>query len=282
MTDYFHLNGTLILSQHCHIPATDRSYLLGDGLFETILVKNGQPAYLPEHLDRLRASCTAFAYKTPTTEELSTAIRSVIAANSLEIGSVRLTLSPWESNGLLAKFNSPLNILVTFRYGEPYAAALYQRGFTAIVAKSTRRNEHSPLSRYKTTNFLDNILAKKEAQTLNADEAIMLNTAGNIAEGTVTNIFLVKNGQVLTPCIEDGALPGIMRQKVLERCHTQNIPAQAKSLTLKDLENAHEAFLTNSLMGIMPLAKVNDYLFEPTKTSVTKALAKDINSTFPT
>jgi branched-subunit amino acid aminotransferase/4-amino-4-deoxychorismate lyase len=219
----------------------------------------------------------AFAYKTPTTEELSTAIRSVVDANSLEIGSIRLTLSPRESNGILAKPDSPLNILVSFRYGEPYAAAFYGRGFTATIAKSTRRNEYSPLSRHKTTNFLDNILAKNEAQNLNADEAILLNTAGNIAEGTVTNIFLVKNRQVLTPCIEDGALPGIMRQKVLELCHTQNIPAQETSLTSKDLEHADEAFLTNSLMGVMPLAKVDDYFFDSTKTSVTKELAKVIN-----
>ncbi len=278
MHDYFYLNGELVLSQSCSLLTSDRSYLLGDGLFETILVKNSKPIYHVEHLERLQASCIEFAYNPLSVEELSKAILSVIEANSLEEGSIRLTVSPRESDGLLAVPRSALNILITFRRGVPYAPALYERGFTAITAKSTRRNQHSPLSRHKTTSFLDNIVAKREARALNADEAILLNTAGNIAEGSVTNVFLVIHGEVLTPPIADGALPGIIRQKVLQSCNSQCIPYREASLAPIDLILADEVFLTNSLMGIMPLSKVEHYSFDLNKAPIVSELAKIFNA----
>lgn len=256
MSDRFFFNGTLCNAADCRLPVTDRSYLLGDGLFETILVKSGRALRLPEHLRRLLASCAYFNYNRPTAQELTAAIQSVIAANALETATLRLTLSPRESQGILAAPASPLNILITFRRGEPYAPALYERGFTAVIA-GTRRNEFSPASRHKTTNFLDSVLARKEAQSSGADEAILLNTQGRLAEGSVTNLFLVSSGAVLTPRIEDGALPGIMRAKVLELCRAKGIPAREQALTPADLERAEEAFFTNSLMLIMPLSKAD-------------------------
>lgn len=256
MSDRFFFNGTLCNAADCRLPVTDRSYLLGDGLFETILVKSGRALRLPEHLRRLLASCAYFNYNRPTAQELTAAIQSVIAANALETATLRLTLSPRESQGILAAPASPLNILITFRRGEPYAPALYERGFTAVIA-GTRRNEFSPASRHKTTNFLDSVLARKEAQSSGADEAILLNTQGRLAEGSVTNLFLVSSGAVLTPRIEDGALPGIMRAKVLELCRAKGIPAREQALTPADLERAEEAFFTNSLMIIMPLSKAD-------------------------
>lgn len=256
MSDRFFFNGTLCNAADCRLPVTDRSYLLGDGLFETILVKSGRALRLPEHLRRLLASCAYFNYNRPTAQELTAAIQSVIAANALETATLRLTLSHRESQGILAAPASPLNILITFRRGEPYAPALYERGFTAVIA-GTRRNEFSPASRHKTTNFLDSVLARKEAQSGGADEAILLNTQGRLAEGSVTNLFLVSSGAVLTPRIEDGALPGIMRAKVLELCRAKGIPAREQALTPADLERAEEAFFTNSLMIIMPLSKAD-------------------------
>jgi len=257
MTEYCYLNGTLLLATTCQIAVTDRSYLLGDGLFETILVQNSRPVYLSEHLSRLQQSASFFAYHLPPLEELAEGIRTVIDANSLESGSIRLTVSPTESQGLLAKINSPLNILVTFRRGRPYREELYEQGLTAIIAQATCKNQHSPLSRHKTTNFADSILAKREAQLRGCDEAILLNTAGRLTEATVANLFLVMNGEVFTPSIADGVLPGVIRQKVLELCLDLKIPAREQSLTPNDLDVAEEAFLTNSLLGVMPIRKIN-------------------------
>ncbi|EEG79067.1 aminotransferase class IV [Dethiobacter alkaliphilus] len=272
MTDYIFLNGTLVMARTGRIGVTDRSYLLGDGLFETILVKDGKPVYLQEHLRRLLTSCTYLQYQPPTKDVLCEAVQEVIAANSLTTGSLRLTVSPGESQGLLPKEGSALNILVTFRRGEPYAAELYERGFRAIIAQSTRRNEYSPLSHHKTTNFLDSILARKEAQAAGCDEAILVNTSGHVAEGSVSNLFIVQNGQVLTPRVEDGALAGIMRHKVLELCQTLSIPAGEESLTAQQLEQAEEAFLTNSLLGVMPLAQIQSTVFKD--RTITDQLAK--------
>jgi len=261
MTDYTFLNGTLTSSSSAQISVTDRSYLFGDGLFETILVQNGKPCYLNEHLNRLRLSTAFFAYDLPSAEELAGAMQAVIDANALESGSMRLTVSPRESQGLLAKTNSPLNILITIRRGRPYREELYEHGFTVIIAQTTRRNEHSPLSRHKTTNFADSILAKREAKLCGSDEAILLNAAGRLTEAAVANLFLVINGAVLTPPVADGVLPGIIREKVLGLCSDLNIPAREQTLTPKDLEEAEEAFLTNSLLGVMPVRKIQNVNF---------------------
>jgi branched-subunit amino acid aminotransferase/4-amino-4-deoxychorismate lyase len=276
MTDYFSLNGTLSSAATCRIPVTDRSYLLGDGLFETMLVLAGKPVFLTEHLNRLKHSSTFFGYNLPTADQLTDVVMSVIDANSISTGSVRLTVSPRENQGLLAKPEGPLNILVTFRYGEPYARELYERGFMAIIAETTRRNEHSPLSVHKTTNFTDSILAKKEALEKAADEAILLNTTGNLTEATVANLFIVKDGTVLTPPVKDGVLPGIIRQKVLDFCSTQNIPAREQTLAPTELETADEAFLTNSLMGIMSLTKAGERTFDKGESNITSRLSEAI------
>lgn len=273
-SDYVSLNGTLTSAPTCRIAVSDRSYLLGDGLFETILIKNGAPIYLQEHLRRLLNSCMFFQYTAPSTDVLTEAVQDVIDANELTVGSIRLTLSPCESTGLLAKANSALNILVTSKVGEPYPSSLYERGFTAIIAQSTRRNEHSPLTRHKTTNVLDGILAKREALAAGVDEAILINSTGHLAEGSVSNLFIVQNGHVLTPQVADGALPGIMRQKVLELCRTLSIPAGEESLTAQKLDQADEAFFTNSLLGVMPIAQVQSRIFS--QRTITERLAKSM------
>lgn len=239
----------------------DRSYLLGDGLFETILVHRGKPVFLTEHLNRLYRSSGFLGYKLPSADALGSAAKDVIAANGLEEGSLRINVSPAKSDGLLAANDSPLNIAITCRRGIPYGQDLYERGFFAIVAKSTRRNHLSPLSRHKTTNFLDSVLARKEAVTAGADEALLLNTSGFLAEGTVSNLFLVAGKEVLTPRVSDGALLGIVRAKVKSICRKLNIPLRETSLPPEALKKADEAFLTNSLLGIMPLAKVDNRFF---------------------
>ncbi|MBT9140297.1 MAG: Branched-chain-amino-acid aminotransferase [Dehalococcoidia bacterium] len=270
MNDYYYLNGTLMLSGSCQISVTDRSYLFGDGLFETILVQNSKPLYLSQHLNRLQHSSVFFAYNLPSGEELVEAMQLVIEANALENGSIRLTVSPRESQRLLAKTNSTLNLLITLRHGRPYSEELYEQGFTAIIAQTTRRNEHSPLSRHKTTNFADSIIAKQEALQSGSNEAILLNTAGRLTEATVANLFLIINGEVLTPPIADGILPGVIRQKVLELCQDLNITAREQTMTPKDLEQAEEVFITNSLMGVMPIREIQSMNFS---AKVTRQIA---------
>ncbi|MBT9176603.1 MAG: D-alanine aminotransferase [Firmicutes bacterium] len=260
MTDYCYVNGALVSAAEASLPIADRSYLYGDGLFETMLVRAGVACLLNEHLTRISHSAATFGYAVPCSTLLAEAVNAVVSANALDTGALRLTISPRASEGLLASQSSPVNISVTARRGEPYAAVQYERGLIAVIARSTRRNEHSPLCKHKTTNFMDNVLAKKEARSRGADEAILLNTAGNIAEGAVSNLFLVSEGVVLTPRLADGALPGIMRAEVLRICGLIGCEVREVALTPDHLFSADAAFVTNALMRVMPLCRVDDHV----------------------
>ncbi|MBS3948790.1 MAG: aminotransferase class IV [Dethiobacter sp.] len=257
MSDFFYVNDRLLAAEESVLPVQDRSYLLGDGLFETILVHSGRPVFLREHLERLTSSAHFFGYSWPGKEYLAGIIHLVIKSNSLPEGALRLTVSPAKSEGLLAAAESTLNITVTCRRGGPYGDVLYKKGFRAVIARTTRRNEHSPLSRHKTTNFLDSIVARREAYAAGADEALLLNTAGKLAEASASNVFTVHKGEVLTPSVTDGALPGVVRAKVSELCALLGIPWREASLSQAALQQAEEAFLTNSLLGLMPLVSID-------------------------
>ena len=252
----FYLNGQLLPAADCLVSVQNRGYLLGEGIFETILVKDNEPRLLSAHLARLMASAAYFGYKLPRQSQLAASVYALVAKNRLSSGSLRLTVSPRESRGLLSKPDSALDIFISFREGAPYADSLYEQGFTAIVARSTRRNEASPLARHKTTSFLDNVLAKREAVARGVDEALLLNSRGYLAEGAVSNLFLVVKGEILTPRLDDGALPGIMRAQVLALCQEHSLPYREAELRPETLDLAEEGFLTNSLLGVMPLSRL--------------------------
>jgi branched-subunit amino acid aminotransferase/4-amino-4-deoxychorismate lyase len=127
----------------------------------------------------------------------------------------------------------------------------------AAVTGSTRRNEASPLSRVKSLNYLDNLLAREEARRKGADEAILLNTRGFVAEGSASNVFLVGGEGLSTPSIESGALPGITRATVIELAREAGITCAECHVEATTLASAAEAFLTNSILGVMPLTRLD-------------------------
>ena len=137
-----------------------------------------------------------------------------------------------------------------------YPPELRERGMAAVVS-GVRRNETSPLARVKSLNYLDNLLAREEARRSGAGEALLLNTRGFIAEGAASNVFLVRDGTLLTPGVEAGALPGITRQVVMELAGEEGLAVEEANVTLPDLFGAGEAFLTNSVMEVMPLVSVD-------------------------
>jgi len=270
-----YLNGHLCDAEEAQVAISNRAFLLGDGLFETMRVKAGKPLYLRAHLARLLNSAAFFDYRLPERARLTAAIGEVILANNLGEGSIRLSVSPRLSEGLLAATAAPIDIVITAKAGVPYAESLYENGFKAVIARSTRRNELSPLSRHKTASFLDNVLAKKEALARGADEALLLNSQGYLAEGAVSNLFVVVGGEVLTPRLADGALPGVVRRLVIDTCRNDDIPLCELALSPADLLGAEEAFVTNALLGIMPLASVDDVCFSPLDDrSLTKRLGR--------
>ncbi len=244
-----HLNGVLMAAADARIDPADRGLTLGDGLFESLRARDGEILRLDAHLARLRAGAAVIGLPLPMSDEaLGDSLRETLRGNDIDDGVLRLTVTRGPAGrGLLPPASSHPTILVTAaaQGGQPPGPV------AAVIAATTRRNEYSPLSRCKTINYLDNILARREADERGADEALMLNTAGRLAETTIANLFLVIGGDLVTPPVADGALPGVMRADVIALAGAGERP-----LAPEDLARASEAFVTNSL-GIRPLVSVD-------------------------
>ncbi len=241
------LNGALLNSDKANIDPNDRAFLLGDGLFETMAVREGIILRLEAHLTRLKLGCETLRLSWPTAN-LSQVLYSVVKANKAEDTVLRLTLTrgAFVKRGLVSdNQNTPTLLITTTSWPQPRPLV------RCIVAQTTRRNEYSPLSRVKSINYLDSILARQEALDRGGDEAILLNTSEFVAEASVANLFAVKNGRLQTPPITDGALPGVMRAAVLAATH-----GIEQSIRFEDLYEMDEVFLTNSL-GIRSVVSIN-------------------------
>jgi branched-chain amino acid aminotransferase len=248
------LDGQLVSDREANVPATG-GVLYGYGVFETMRAYAGRVFRLDAHEARLRDGARALAFAVPFDgDELRRAIQAVLDRNGLTgvDAAVRITLEgdppPLDGEARL----SLARWIVTARPLVEYPESLYERGAAAVVA-AVRRNETSPLSRLKTLNYLDNLLARRAARAAGADEALMLNTQGNLAEGAASNIFILRGRQLVTPLIDDGALPGVARATVLDLAPTLGLEPLETTLTPDILRAADEAFLTNSLMEVLPL-----------------------------
>jgi branched-chain amino acid aminotransferase len=147
------------------------------------------------------------------------------------------------------------NLIIVAKNFEGYPGWMFSKGISAKVIGV--QNEYSALSKIKTANYLNFILARFEAQNMGFDEAILTNSKGHITEGATSNIFLVKSDSVITPSIESGVLPGITRSVVINEAKRLEIPVKEKSISHRELMQAEEVFLTNSLAEILPVTKVD-------------------------
>jgi branched-chain amino acid aminotransferase len=240
------LDGELTSDRTARINPADRGFTLGDGLFETMAVRSGEILRLEAHRTRFRKGCEVLGIAPPAAD-LKSAVDAVFTANNLADATIRLTFTRGPAaRGLVPSGPTQPTLLITASTlpGSPPPAR-------CIIANVTRRNEHSPLARIKSISYLDNILARQEAMARGANEAILLNSAGRVAEATVSNIFVIKDGRIYTPPIEEGALPGVMRASVLAA-----FDVVQKPLTVEDIATADGVFLTNSL-GIRTLASLD-------------------------
>lgn len=249
------VNGKFVEPAKPSLGVQERGFLYGDGLFETMRLRSGQPLYWKEHLARLRNGCAVLGISFPH-EEICTGVREVSAL--LETGVLRLTVTRGESSGrgLLPPCDSTATVVVTGYTGEPYPEESYEKGFSACLI-SFPRSHLSPLVQLKSLNCLENVLGRVEASIAGANEGIFCNYMGEIAEGTTSNVFLVINGKLVTPHPECGLLPGIMRAQVLALAESLGVTAFQGKVYPQDFRRAEESFLTNSLLGVMPLVSFN-------------------------
>lgn len=230
------LNGALVEQAAARVAPDDRGFTLGDGLFETVRAKNGALWHLHAHLARLAAGARVLGLPLPQVDFKAAAL-TVLEKNGLSDGVVRITLSRGSGpRGVLPPAEPHPTVLITAAPSPPPAAPA-----RLIVARVTRRNELSPLHAVKSLNYLDNILARQEAAAQGADDALLLNTRGRVAESTIANLFVVIGNMLLTPPVCEGALPGIMRAEVLREHGSE------ANLSEEDLAQAQEIFLTSSL-----------------------------------
>ena len=252
------LNGAVVDESEALIAMNDRGVLFGDGVFETVRAYEGKPFRLERHLERLRAGCRELRISDiPRDKELRDILSELYRLNVASGDAyMRITLTggPFDGNRTLERSGSS-GVYVVVKPFEGYPAHYYERGMRVIVSR-IRKNESSPLSRIKSNNYLDNLVAKQEAKDRGADDALLLNGGGYLAEGTSSNLFLVQHGMVATPGIECGLLPGITREVVLELCEEYGVVCETGLFVLDDLLGADEAFFTVSTGEIVPIAEV--------------------------
>ncbi|MDX2142754.1 MAG: aminotransferase class IV [Rhodospirillaceae bacterium] len=241
------LNGEIVSAAAARIDPADRGFTLGDGVFETVRVRGGQGRRVNAHLQRLHHGLATLSLATAwRDEQLSDWIVATAAANALTDAAVRLTISRGPAPRGLALPASPTPTLVITAGPVPEPEPV-----NVVIAATTRRNEHSPLARIKSLNYLDNVLAKHEAVMRGGDDALMLNSVGAVACASAANLFALIDGGLVTPRLADGALAGVVRADAIKLGR-----AEEREIRPELLARASEVFLTNAL-GIRPVLSID-------------------------
>jgi branched-chain amino acid aminotransferase len=253
------IDGKYLNERDAKISVFDHGLLYGDGVFEGIRAYNGRVFKLKEHIDRLFYSAKAILLEIPMTHaEMMKATVETIRVNKLRDCYVRLVVTRGVGNlGLNPRSCKTPTVFIIAGKIQVYPAELYARGME-IVTVPTVRNLHSAVNpAIKSLNYLNNILAKIEANNAGVEEAIMLNAEGFVAECTADNLFIIKNGELFTPSLSAGALYGITRGTVMELATQLGVKVSEPNLTRYDLFNADECFLTGTGAEIMPVIKID-------------------------
>jgi branched-subunit amino acid aminotransferase/4-amino-4-deoxychorismate lyase len=246
------INGQAHRLDEVALSALDHGFLYGNGLFETLRATNGVAFALDRHLRRLTGSAAVIGLPAPQVDWLADEVRAALADAGEADAYVRLTVSrgPGAPGPDPSTCGAPTVVIVV----RPFPAApsaWWERGLS-LVTSPIRRNPFSPLTRLKSLNYLECILARQAAKAAGADDALFLDTDGYLAEATAWNLFLVESGRLLTPDAQGPILPGITRGIVLELATGETGAYEPARLRAAD-----EAFLTNSLYGTVPLGTLD-------------------------
>jgi branched-chain amino acid aminotransferase len=254
-----YIDGKYYSERDAKISVFDHGLLYGDGVFEGIRAYHGRVFKLKEHIDRLYASAKAILLTIPLSPEaLSRAVVETCRKNKLRDAYIRLVVTRGPGGlGLDPKKCPKASIIIIAGKIQVYPPALYERGLD-IVTVPTVRNLHSAVNpAIKSLNYLNNILAKIEANNAGVEEAIMLNAEGYVSECTADNLFIVKRGELHTPPLYAGALYGITRATVMELAREAGLTVAESNLTRYDVFNADEVFLTGTGAELIPVVKVD-------------------------
>jgi branched-chain amino acid aminotransferase/4-amino-4-deoxychorismate lyase len=252
------------------VPSDDRGFLLGDGLFETVLAIAGRPLFLDEHMARLGRGCAVLGLPAPDTAVVRRAVDQALAGAGLidARAAVRLT---WTAGSGGRGLDRPASVQP--RLVATAAPAPAPLGPASLATVSVRRNQASPVSRLKTLAYLDNVLARHEARAAGADEAVMLNTLGEIACAAAANLFWLSEGRLCTPALDCGVLDGIARLQVLALAAAMRVEVAEPRTGPEVLARAEAIFLTNSLIGVRAVARIDGRDLLPHRLTASLAAA---------
>ena len=256
MAEKVFLNDELVDIDKASISVSDSGFLYGAGLFETMRSYNGVVFSLKDHLDRLFFSAGALSIETYDRKYITDAIYKVLKANKLTNARLRLTLT----GGPMAESEEErrATLLIAATKIQPYPAEYYQNGVLVVLCPF-RQNPSEPIYGHKTTSYFCRMLGLKQAHQKRAAEALWFTIDNRLAEGCISNVFLVKDSALYTPPIVTPVLAGVARKTVCQLALKNSIKLVEKNLYIDDVLSADEMFLTNVIMQVMPISRVEKH-----------------------
>jgi len=258
------INGTLVPDDEARISVFDHGLVVGDGVFETVKVARGVPSALSRHLARLARSAAGLGLAEPDLDQIGAGSLAVVEASGRpELGRMRITVTGGIAPLGSERGGSPLTSIVALGEMKPPASSV------DVTTVPWPRNEHGALSGLKTTSYGENVRALAYAAEHGGSEAIFANTAGNLCEGTGTNVFVVTGGRLVTPPLSAGCLAGVTRALVIEWSG-----AAEEDVPLSALADAEEAFLSGTTRDVQPIRSVDGKALPAAPGPVTKKAAE--------
>ena len=275
------LNGHWVTAAKAVVPVNDRGFLYGDGLFETMRVFNGRPFRMAQHLERMVRGANYLKIPLPLTpKELQQFAGQLIEKNKMPDAVLRVTLTRGSGNrGYSPKDAGPPNVVMTMHEIEPIDPANPPRW--SMVTSSFQIPASDPLASFKTTNKLLQVAARAEAEAKDADEALLVNTNGEVAEAAGANLFWIYHDKICTTPTGRGALPGITRAVILEICQVLGLQTNKRVIKREALKNAEAIFLSQSALGLVSIVNLDgdpvpeSPLVEKIYTSYCEMLARE-------
>ncbi|MEM7015658.1 MAG: aminotransferase class IV [Verrucomicrobiota bacterium] len=247
------LNGDLVAADAAQISPFDHGLLTGDGVFETLKTYGGKPFEMERHYLRMQHAAKRFGIAVPSLEELGSAVDQVLKANDKSDADARLRITVTSGVAPLGSEQGDSGPTAVIAVG---GLPQHPEVGDAITVEFCR-NDVGALTGLKTTSYGDNVIALAQAHKAGVNEAIFPNTKGNLCEGTGSNVFVVYDGQLITPPLSCGGLAGVTRAVVLELCEKSNISVKEIDTPITQLGEAEEVFLTSTLREVMPLASID-------------------------
>jgi len=256
LTQTVYLNGQFLSEDDAKVSIRDGGWLHGAGLFETMRAENTRVFRFEWHLERLCGSAQKLL--TPLDRDSlpsTSAIRELMHRNDLRTARVRLTVTAGSTHADPETDAPALTVCATASRLFPYPRDLYEKGAHVVICEF-RTSPSEPVAGHKTTGYLPRLLGLREAQRADCLESLWFTTANRLAEGSISNVFIVRKGMLKTPPLDTPVLPGIVRKEVLDIAKTLDIEVQEVPIGIDELLDADEVFLTNTMMQVLPVVRV--------------------------